>query len=339
MIAVDILFDGVFAAVAAIGFGAISDPPVRAFPYIALLAAVGHALRFCLMSYAGIDIATASLCAAVVIGFGSLWLGRGIRCPMTVLYIPALLPMVPGIYAYKTVFALIMFLQSLNDPGQGLEYMQQFFPECHRVVQRDYPVGCGRYAADIHLQPPGFLAHTTQTEPQVNSFRMDVFWNTIAAYNAATWPVQLLLVAVAAVLTLLALPASDACGAYGDEGFYGRIEFLDRGRILFSSIALRANITIFWPCSGRSWAVFGSYDLAAGHDSLGRTGTTLPVCFGAVLYAARLSAFLAGPGAYFSDDDLARDALLGRGLHRRVDAGFSPSGRISCWRRSSAIGR
>ena len=64
MIAVDILFDGVFAAVAAIGFGAISDPPVRAFPYIALLAAVGHALRFCLMSYAGIDIATASLCAA-----------------------------------------------------------------------------------------------------------------------------------------------------------------------------------------------------------------------------------------------------------------------------------
>lgn len=165
MIAVDILFDGVFAAVAAIGFGAISDPPVRAFPYIALLAAVGHALRFCLMSYAGIDIATASLCAAVVIGFGSLWLGRGIRCPMTVLYIPALLPMVPGIYAYKTVFALIMFLQSLNDPGQGLEYMQQFFLNDHRVVQRDYPVGCGRHAADIHLQPPGFLAHTAQTEP------------------------------------------------------------------------------------------------------------------------------------------------------------------------------
>ena len=120
MIAVDILLDGLFAAVAAIGFGAISDPPVRAFPCIALLAAVGHALRFCLMSYAGIDIATASLCAAVVIGFGSLWLGRGIRCPMTVLYIP-------GISAYKTVFALIMFLQSLNDPGQGLEYMQQFF--------------------------------------------------------------------------------------------------------------------------------------------------------------------------------------------------------------------
>ena len=47
---VDILTDGIFAAVAAIGFGAISDPPLRAFPSIALLAAIGHALRFCLMT-------------------------------------------------------------------------------------------------------------------------------------------------------------------------------------------------------------------------------------------------------------------------------------------------
>ena len=41
MIVADILFDGLFAAVAAVGFGAISDPPMRAFPYIAVLAAVG----------------------------------------------------------------------------------------------------------------------------------------------------------------------------------------------------------------------------------------------------------------------------------------------------------
>ena len=60
MIAADILLDGFFAAVAAVGFGAVSDPPMRAFPRIALLAAVGHALRFCLMNCAGMDIATAA---------------------------------------------------------------------------------------------------------------------------------------------------------------------------------------------------------------------------------------------------------------------------------------
>ena len=88
MIVTDILLDGLFAAVAAIGFGAISDPPMRAFPRIALLAAIGHALRFTLIHCAALDIATASLFAAFAIGMGSLWLGRGVRCPMTCLYIP-----------------------------------------------------------------------------------------------------------------------------------------------------------------------------------------------------------------------------------------------------------
>ena len=118
----EILSDGFFAAVAAIGFGAISDPPMRAFPVIALLAAVGHALRFVLMQ-GGVDIATASLCASVVIGVGSLLLGGRIRCPMTVLFIPALLPMIPGMYAYKTVFATIMFMQHLGDAAASAQYL------------------------------------------------------------------------------------------------------------------------------------------------------------------------------------------------------------------------
>ena len=68
------LADGFFAAVAAVGFGAVSDPPMRAFPRIALLAAVGHALRFCLMNCAGMDIATAAknpsrrMSAAIIAG-------------------------------------------------------------------------------------------------------------------------------------------------------------------------------------------------------------------------------------------------------------------------------
>ena len=124
MIAVDIISDGLFAAVAAMGFGSISDPPMRAFRYIAILAAVGHATRYCLMTFLGVDIATASMIAAFIIGTGSVWFGKKVFCPMTVLYIPALLPMVPGTYAYKTVFSLIMFLQEISSPTQGSEYLQ-----------------------------------------------------------------------------------------------------------------------------------------------------------------------------------------------------------------------
>ena len=119
----NILTDGAFAAMAAVGFGAISDPPMRAFTRIALLAAAGHALRYTLMTHCGADIAAASLCASALIGFGSLLLGRGVHCPTTVLSVPALLPMVPGMYAYRSVFAIIMFFQEMGDAEQSVHHL------------------------------------------------------------------------------------------------------------------------------------------------------------------------------------------------------------------------
>lgn len=126
MIALNILEDAFFAAVAGIGFGAISDPPMRAFRYIALLAATGHALRYCLTTFAGMDIATASFFGASAIGFGALWLGGKVYCPVTVLYIPALLPMIPGQYAYSMFFSQIMFLQTMHMPEESARYMDMF---------------------------------------------------------------------------------------------------------------------------------------------------------------------------------------------------------------------
>lgn len=111
----EIISDGLLAAMAAIGFGAISNPPKRSYLYIAILAAVGHALRFFLMDSLSFNIATATFCASLSIGALSLWFGRLSYCPMTVLYIPALLPMVPGMYAYKTIFALIQFMHHHKD--------------------------------------------------------------------------------------------------------------------------------------------------------------------------------------------------------------------------------
>lgn len=127
MILIDILSDGLFAAFAGIGFGAISDPPMRTFRFIALLAALGHACRYCLMTFLGMDISTASLFGALLIGFGSIWLAKKVYCPMTVLYIPALLPMIPGKFAYNMIFSQLMFLQSMDQPLKKVKYMEMFF--------------------------------------------------------------------------------------------------------------------------------------------------------------------------------------------------------------------
>lgn len=123
----DILCEGFYGAVAGIGFGAISHPPLRAFKGIALLSALGHAVRFYLMHYWGIDIATASLFGAMASGFCSLWVGQWTRCPLTVLYIPSLLPMIPGKFAYNSIFSLIMFVENTGSPEAKSHYMDLFF--------------------------------------------------------------------------------------------------------------------------------------------------------------------------------------------------------------------
>jgi uncharacterized membrane protein YjjB (DUF3815 family) len=121
-----LLSDGFFAAIAGMGFGSISDPPMRSLKMIAILAAMGHICRYFMMNYCGVDIASASLMGAVLIGFTSLWLAKKVYCPLTVLYIPALLPMIPGKFAYNMVFSLIMSLQTLNQPVLFDKYMNTF---------------------------------------------------------------------------------------------------------------------------------------------------------------------------------------------------------------------
>ena len=116
-----VLADGAFAAMAAMGFALISNPPRLAVVLAALLAAVGHALRFYLMTSGLLGITTASLVAAVTIGCLSKILAELFRIPGEFFSFPALLPMVPGMYAYKTVLSLMLFLSTPEDaPRHGL---------------------------------------------------------------------------------------------------------------------------------------------------------------------------------------------------------------------------
>lgn len=104
-----LLCDGFFAAVAAIGFSSISNPPRQAFSYCAMLAAIGHMLRL-LLTMANIHIIFASLVGATSIGILAVMCAPRIKCPPETLSFPALLPMIPGMYAYRTVQGLVLCL-------------------------------------------------------------------------------------------------------------------------------------------------------------------------------------------------------------------------------------
>lgn len=121
----EIIKDMILAAIAGMGFGAISNTSYNTYKYIAILAAVGHATRFLLMKY-GLDIASSSFIASILIGFGSVVFGKLSYSPTTTLGIPALLPMIPGKYAYNTIYSMIMCMQHF-DSTAGINKFEEMF--------------------------------------------------------------------------------------------------------------------------------------------------------------------------------------------------------------------
>ncbi len=110
-----IIFDGFFAAIASVGFAVISNPPRKAIFISALLAAIGHGLRYFLLHHTSLDIASASFIAAFSIGMLSMFFARLIHCPAEVFSFPSLLPMIPGMFAYKTILGLVKFVLCKDD--------------------------------------------------------------------------------------------------------------------------------------------------------------------------------------------------------------------------------
>ena len=102
--------DALFAAIAAIGFACISKPPSRAYRCCALIAAIGHSIRYMLVEAPGLEIhiVPATLVAATAVGVLAVFLSPYVKCPAETCLFPSLLPMIPGIYAYRSVAGLAM---------------------------------------------------------------------------------------------------------------------------------------------------------------------------------------------------------------------------------------
>ncbi len=113
--------DGMFSAMAAIGFSSISHTPRRAYFTCGRAAALGHSLRFLLLNSDTLfsQIIIASTLAALVVGVTAVLLSSFIKVPAEACLFPALLPMIPGMYAYRTVSALMHCL-ACQDEGAVL---------------------------------------------------------------------------------------------------------------------------------------------------------------------------------------------------------------------------
>lgn len=107
---VNFLYDALFSAIAAIGFSAISNPSKKAYLFCALIAAIGHSVRYLFLNQnlIEINIIPSTATASFIIGILAVLLSPLVKIPAETFLYPSLLPMIPGIYAYKAFGGLAM---------------------------------------------------------------------------------------------------------------------------------------------------------------------------------------------------------------------------------------
>jgi len=111
---------GIWFGFAAIGFAILFNVPPRTLFIIWLLAALGGLTKLYLFHF-GVSVVLSSLGGASLIGLLSIQAAHNKHAPPLVFSIPAVIPMVPGVFAYKMMLGLIKLAgDSGIDSGQVL---------------------------------------------------------------------------------------------------------------------------------------------------------------------------------------------------------------------------
>ncbi|TQR27110.1 threonine/serine exporter family protein [Campylobacter sp. MIT 97-5078] len=122
-----IFTDMSFAAIAGFGFAYSCNPPIRTLFLSALLAAIGHGFRFTLLEFFSFqNLALATFCASFLVGCFGMLFAKISKIPAEIIAFPALLVMIPGIYAYRAILYLFYFINS-SDAIEKTRYLVYFF--------------------------------------------------------------------------------------------------------------------------------------------------------------------------------------------------------------------
>ena len=106
MIGIELVEKAIWFGFAALGFAILFNTPIRTLRYIFLFGALGGVTKTLLMSF-DVNVSVASLGGAILIGYVSVFAAHDKHAPPMVFAIPSVIPMVPGVFAYRTMFGLI----------------------------------------------------------------------------------------------------------------------------------------------------------------------------------------------------------------------------------------
>lgn len=95
-----------FGAGAAVGFGALFRIPRKALVPVLLLGAVGVFAKALLLHF-DVNIILSSFAAAALVGVVSLHFANVQDTPPVIFSLPAVIPMVPGLFTYRAMLGII----------------------------------------------------------------------------------------------------------------------------------------------------------------------------------------------------------------------------------------
>lgn len=101
-----LLDDAFFAAIPAVGFAMVFNVPRRFLKYCAFAGAIGHSFRRCLL-YFDFPIEWSTFAAAALIGVITIAFAKRHLAPPLLYAVAAIIPMIPGSYAFNTVIGLV----------------------------------------------------------------------------------------------------------------------------------------------------------------------------------------------------------------------------------------
>ncbi|GAA5216105.1 threonine/serine exporter family protein [Corallincola platygyrae] len=103
---ITLLDDAFFSAIPAIGFAMLFNVPKKALAYCGAAAAIAHSLRTLLISF-GMSVELGSFLVSVLVGVLAFHWAKKKLVPEQVFTVAAIIPMIPGKFAFATMVGLV----------------------------------------------------------------------------------------------------------------------------------------------------------------------------------------------------------------------------------------
>ncbi len=116
----DLLQNGFWAGVAALGYAMLFNSPKRTLFGCALSGTVAYLVRALLIKHTPFEIVAATLIAATAASFLAVLLGHRWHAPAIVFVVPGVIPLIPGLLAFTTMIDILTLTTSVPQVDETL---------------------------------------------------------------------------------------------------------------------------------------------------------------------------------------------------------------------------